>query len=99
MTEKENNHVANGYSLKKQKLKKWVYENNRSQPYVAQVMGMNEKDFKKKLNNRELFTERELRKFIYLVGAKDAFNIIYFPTLKQKQEVYQKVFGMEKDQK
>lgn len=81
-----------GYSLKKQKLKRWIYEHNRTQPYVARQLGIDKAELIRKLNERELFNESQIRALVYLVGAESAFQIIYFPTLAEKREVFEKAF-------
>lgn len=88
-----------GYSLKKQKLKKWIYEHNRTQPYVARQLGMEKAEFIRKLNERELFNQTQIRALVYLVGAESAFQIIYFPTLAEKREVFEKAFNQGRKEK
>ena len=41
--------LLEGYSLKKYSLKKWIYENGYTQPYVARKLGLHPEDFKQKL--------------------------------------------------
>ena len=81
------------YSLKREKMKRWIYEHNRTQPFVARKLNMTKEEFKRKLREREPFNKEQIRSLIYLVGAKDAFSIIYFPTIEEKQKVYRQVFG------
>lgn len=85
--------AVNGYSLKPKKMRRWIYEHNRSMPYVARKLNMSKDEFKRKLRERELFNKEQLRSLIYLVGAQDAFNIIYFPTIEEKRKVYEQAFG------
>lgn len=85
--------AVNGYSLKRQKMKRWIYEHNHTQPYVARKLNLTVEEFKRKLREREHFNKEQLRCLIYLVGAENAFNIIYFPTMEEKRRVYQQAFG------
>lgn len=85
--------AASGYSLKRKKMKRWIYEHNHTQPYVAGKMNMTKEEFKRKLRERELFNKEQLRSLIYLVGAREAFDIIYFPTIEEKRKVYREAFG------
>lgn len=81
-----------GYSLKKQTLKKWIYENKLTQPYVARRMKLAPEVFKERLTARALFNRAELRELIWLMGAKEAFEVIYFPALEEKLRVFDEVF-------
>lgn len=90
---KDRKQAVNGYSLKPKTMKRWIYEHNRSMPYVARKLNMSKEEFKRKLREREPFNKEQLRCLIYLVGAQDAFNIIYFPTMEEKRKVYEQAFG------
>lgn len=85
-----------GYSLKKQKLKKWIYTNGYTQPQIAKLLKLSLFEFKKRLNQHELFYKRQIEMLIHLMGAFSAFEVIYFPTLKQRKEVYKKTFSKSK---
>lgn len=92
MTKKTQNTV-NGYSLKDRKLRRWIYLHNCTLPYVARKMGIDKEELKRKLYAKEPFNKAQIRAFIYLVGAEEAIEIIYFPTIEEKEEVKKKVFG------
>jgi len=85
-----------GYSLKKQKLKKWIYKNGYTQPQIAKLLKLSLFEFKKRLNQHELFDKKQIERLITFMGAYDAFQVIYFPTKSQRQEVYQKTFQQAK---
>lgn len=84
---------AVGYSLKKRKLKDWIYDNGKTQPYVARKLGITKAELQRKLNEHEPFNEEQIRSLVRLVEAEAAINIIYFPTLKEKRKVWRKTFG------
>lgn len=90
-----NKQKTKGYSLKKRKLKKWLYTHHLNQYFIAKKLNLKIEELKEKLNKRFLFNQEEITKLIYIVGAKEAVKIIYFPTIKEKQEVYYKTFGCE----
>ncbi len=81
-----------GYSLKKNAFKKWIFENNLTLIYVSRKLGISKEELKKRLSKHLLFNKNEIIRLIYLVEAKNAINIIYFPSLKEKKEVIKKVF-------
>lgn len=85
-----------GYSLKKQKLKKWIYTNGYTQPQIAKWLGISRNEFKKKLNQHELFYKKQIVALIHFMGAYASFQVIYFPTLEERTKVYLEVFGKER---
>ena len=86
-----------GYVLKKRKLHKWIYRNTLTQPYVATQMGIEPLKFKAMVKDKVPFNKFQLKQLIDLMGAEEAFKVIYFPTMTQRKEVYQKVFGNYKE--
>lgn len=85
--------TSKGYSLKKRKLKDWIYDNGKTQPYIARKLGITKEELQRKLNEHELFNEEQIRSLVRLVEAEAAIDIIYFPTLKEKRRVWRKTFG------
>ena len=86
-----------GYSLKKYQLMKWIYKNNYSQPYVARVLNLATKEFKYKLRKRKKFTQTQIKSLVYMMGAKEAFKVIYFPTKRMRNRVWWQVFGKSRE--
>lgn len=82
-----------GLSLKKRALKRWIYANGYNQPRFARALGLSTNAFKRKLNNHEKFNEYQIRCLVKLMKAKAAFRVLYFPSLKVRRRIYQKVFG------
>lgn len=82
-----------GYSLKKKKLKKWIYQNKLTQSIVAKRINITKQELKEKLKNKALFNKKQIKKLIYMMGARKAFEIIYFPTKEERRIVFNKVFG------
>ena len=89
--------LAEGYSLKKNKLKKWIYDLDYTQSYVARKLGLAPTEFKRKLQEKEKFNKEQITTLVYLMGAEEAFKVIYFPTEQFRQEVGQEVFGKYKN--
>lgn len=88
--------AAVGYSLKKRQLKDWIYDNGKTQPYVARKLGITKEELQRKLNEHEPFNEEQIRSLVRLVEAEAAIDIIYFPTLKEKRKVWRKTFGRKR---
>lgn len=88
-----NNILAEGYSLKKYRLKSWIYDNDYTQPYVARRMGIDLDEFKQMLRDRKKFSREQLWKLIKLMGAEEAFNVLYFPSQRRRRKIWWEVFG------
>ena len=86
-----------GYVLKKYPLKKWIYDNDHTQPYVAKKLGLTPDEFKRKLREKERFDREQIKTLIYLMGAEEAFGVIYFPTIRARKKVWREAFGKHKD--
>jgi len=95
---KDNNKVIIGYSLKKHSLKKWIYSNGYTQPYIAKRMGMKSGKFKRMLRRKEKFNREQIKRLIYFMKAENAFNVIYFPSLSRRRQIRINVFG-DKEEK
>lgn len=85
-----------GYSLRKRQLKDWIYDHEKTQPYIAKKLGISKAELQRKLNEHEPFSEQQIRTLVQLVGAEAAIEIIYFPTLKEKRKVARKAFGRKR---
>ena len=59
------NENQKGYSLKKRKLKDWIYDNGRTQPYVARKLGITKAELQQKLNEHEPFNEQQIRSLLW----------------------------------
>lgn len=84
---------VNGCSLKKRTLKNWIYSHGYTQPIVAKMLKMDISDFKHRLRHRKPFSEIQIRRLVYFMGARSAFEVIYFTTLQERDRVRQETFG------
>lgn len=82
-----------GYSLRINAFFAWLRRSGYSLEYIAERLATTPVDIVLRLRRREKLNERELRILIYLMGAKDAFFVIYFPTFRFRRYVYRCVFG------
>ena len=83
-----------GCSLKKGQLKRWIYENHHTQPFVARKLNLSVEEFKRMLSNHELFNREQVKALIELLGANEAYKVIYFPTKEERKRVYERTFGI-----
>lgn len=86
---------AQGCSLKKRALLRWIYGAGYTQPYVARRMGVDEGEFKERLRTRKKFDMQEIRALVFLMGARAAFRVIYFPTNDERERIAIATFGEE----
>ena len=86
---------AQGCSLKKRALLRWIYGAGYTQPYVAQRMGLDIDEFKNRLRTRKKFDMQEIRALVFLMGARAAFRVIYFPTNDERERIAIATFGEE----
>ena len=90
--------LADGYPLKRYPLKKWIYEHDYTQSYIAERLGLAPEEFTRKLREHEKFNYWQIKPLVMLMGAEDAFKVIYFPTKKRRKEVWWEVFGQFQSQ-
>ncbi len=88
---------TDGYALKKYLLKKWIYDKDHTQPYVAKALGLSPDEFKRKLREREKFDKDQITSLVYLMGAESAFEVLYFPSNRKRKKVWWQVFGQYKE--
>lgn len=88
-----------GYSLKKYSLKKWIYGNGYTQPFIAEELHLDVEEFKRKLRQREKFNREQITLLISIMKAKEAFKVIYFPTKRIRNRVWWQVFGKSREKK
>ena len=86
-----------GYGVKRRLLKKWIYRNKLTQPYVARKMHMPVGKFKQTLKERGTFNAEQLKGLIRLMGAWEVFKVLYFPSKRKRRCVYWEVFGRYKN--
>lgn len=77
-----------GYSLRINAFFAWLRRSGYTLEYIAERLATTPDDIVLRLRRREKFNERELRILIYLMGAKDAFFVIYFPSFRFRKYVY-----------
>lgn len=82
-----------GYSLKKGALFGWAVKNKCDFDVVSSRLGMGVRKMLYMLENRKLFNEHQIRGLVYLVGAREAIEIIYFPSIYEKRRVWNETFG------
>ena len=84
-----------GYSLRINAFFAWLKRSGYSLKYIAERLETTPSDIVLRLKRREKFNEMGLRILIYILGAKDAFFVIYFPSFRFRKYVYRCVFGRE----
>ena len=88
-----------GYSTKKGKLEKWLKEHGFSLNELAQRLGISERELQERLDDWDYWSAEEIERIVEFVGAKAAYDIIHFPSRKEKITIKKKAFGRNKWQK
>ena len=84
--------MANGYALKKNAFRRWIYSNGYTQPRIARILGITVEELKRKLTEHEPFAEWQLRRLVYFMGAESAFRVIYFHSFSERERVKRSAF-------
>lgn len=89
-----------GMSLKSRALKHWLKQHGIGQAVIAKKFGIKNREFRWRLYKHKKFPAEAIRSLILFVGARAAINILWFPTLKEKQRVKRAITEetMERDQ-
>ncbi len=87
------NCAKQGYSLRQNAFYIWQQKRGITMEYIAKRMQLSQEEIISKLENKELFDEKSLTKLIFLMGAKEAFFIIYFPSFEFRKYVYEQIFN------
>lgn len=77
---------SDSYSLKKYRLKQWIATHGYTQTAVAEKLGFDVVEFKRKLAQRESFTREQIFALIDLIGLREMYHIVYFPKEEQNKE-------------
>lgn len=88
--------LSDGYVLNKYMLKKWIYDNDHTQPYVAKALGLSPDEFKRKLGEREKFDRAQIESLVHLMGAEEAFKVLWFSSNRKRKKIWWEVFGKYK---
>ena len=88
-----------GYSIWKGKLLKFLKKRNFTLSDIATKIGISEREMKERLDDWDYWNAEEIERIIEFVGAKAAYDIIHFPSRKEKEQIKKKVFRRNKWQK
>ena len=88
--------MEKSYSIKHNAMNRWMYGRKIDPLIVADRLHLRVSVFKRMLKEKTPLDEEHIRRLVYFMGAKSAFDVIYFPTLKEREQVREKVFGKAK---
>lgn len=84
-----------GVVLKRNNFLRWMRSNGYNYFSIAREMRIHPRQLMRKLYKGKPFPEGQIRRLTFLLGAKDMFFIIQFPTGQERKRVYRKTFGHE----
>ncbi len=84
-----------GYSLKRNAMRRWMYGRKVDPLIVANRLHLRVSVFKRMLKEKAEFNEEQIRRLVYFMGARAAFNVIYFHTPEERERVRKEAFGIK----
>ena len=88
-----------GYSIWKGKLLKFLKKRNFTLLDIATKIGISERELQERLDDWDYWNAEEIEHIVEFVGAKVAYDIIHFPSRKEKEQIKKKAFGRNQCQK
>ena len=88
-----------GYSIWKGKLLKFLKKRNFTLSDIATKIGISERELQERLDDWDYWNAEEIERIVEFFGAKAAYDIIHFPSRKEKTKIKKKAFGGNKWQK
>ena len=82
-----------GYSLKRNAIRRWMYCRKIDPLLVSNRLHLRVSVFKRMLKEKAEFNESQIRRLVYFMGARSAFNVIYFHTPEERERVRKETFG------
>lgn len=81
------NHYPFGITLKSRKLKYWIKKKCLTQSFVASELNLSKRQFRNRLYRRKTFNKQQIIALVNLFGARVALQVIWFPSLEEKERV------------
>ena len=81
------------YSLNKNEIYKQLDIEDRTLEELAVELNLRTDVLHHKLTERQPFNRAQITKIVYFFGAHESMDIIWFPSVRMKEAVYEKVFG------
>lgn len=88
-----------GYSIWKGKLMKFLKKRNFTLSDIATKIGISERELQERLDDWDYWNAEEIERIVEFVGAKAAYDIIHFPSRKEKEQIKKKAFRRNQWQK
>ena len=79
-------------SLTKWRLESWMFRNNYSWEQLAKEMGIGVEELYWKVTQHKKMSMMDMICLIEIMGAKDLFDVTYFPSKKMRRKVEEKLF-------
>ena len=78
---------TDGVSLKNRAIKRWLRRKGVTQSEMAKVMDLPKQEFRQRLYKHIKFDQRRITKLIRFMGARAASEVIWLPTIKEKEKI------------
>ena len=75
----------------------YIERKRYGEPKIAQYLGLTTELLMKKLYYRKRFAPKQIKYLVYLLGARAAFRVIYFPMYKESKRIYRETFEVKNE--
>lgn len=74
-------------------MQRWLHRRHTDPIVLASRLHLRVSVFKRMLKEKTPFTETQIRRLVYFMGARSAFEVIYFITPGERERVRKETFG------
>lgn len=89
--------MEKGYSIKRNAMNHWMYGRKVDPLLVANRLHLRVSEFKRMLKKKTPLGEAHIRRLVYFMGARSAFEVIYFHSPEERERVRKETFGKEEN--
>mgnify|MGYP005763916259 CR=1 FL=1 len=84
---------SSGLSLNRRALQGWLKRKNMRMVRLAKLLKIPPRELRWKLYKRKKFSRKEITALIYVMGARQAIRVLWFPTIEEKRRIREKMEG------
>ena len=78
---------SSGLSLNRRALQGWLKQKNMRMGRLAKLLKIPPRRLRWKLYKHRTFGKKEITTLIYLIGARQALRVLWFPTIEEKRRI------------
>lgn len=78
---------SDGLSLNFRALRCWLHQKGITMGKLAKMLKMPRRKLRWKLYKRKKFSKKEITSLVYILGARSAIRVLWFPSLQEKRRI------------